>query len=306
MQLQLATLRDGYHNARRPFKERDLQILTVVFFLSIINLAINVPFFTTKFNLAFLLVPWSILHVCLLVYSALYIYVHGRPTYIPGSSETFLMVAWAMLGIPWIRGYFIMNGSALQIRSSLDIAAISFHLLSLICLPLTGYGLYWRYQFDSKYIIEASNPQQEMSTPPSCELQYLRVAKQPEQCPMGSDMLQYIITHVSWWQERCFWKHQYVVVRALVPRLGDSSTRYFRIERRETEWFNLSKANALDHVMYSAVEKELTHDSSIISCFEVANPEEAVQSEYSIEMLGNLINIINVETPPYTLPSVNC
>ncbi|KAG8986267.1 hypothetical protein FRB93_005361 [Tulasnella sp. JGI-2019a] len=308
MESELATLQeDGYHDFRRPFRERDLQIMSIVILLSIINLAINVPLFITAFyDLAFMLMFWSLLHVCLIGYSSIYIFEHGRTVYVPGSSQPMFVVYWVMLGIHWIKGYFFMDSSGLKLRSGLHIAAILFHLLSLSWLLLIGHALYWRYKFDSKYIIDDSDPEREMSTLSSCGLEHLMRRKQLAQCPMGSDPSQYIITHVNWWQERCFWKHQYVIVRAMVPRLGDSSARYFRVERHKTGWFTLSKENILDYILYSTVVEDLRHGSTLISDFEVTNLEEAVQSEYSIEMLGNLINIINAESPSYSLPSVNC
>ncbi|KAG9001871.1 hypothetical protein FRB94_004467 [Tulasnella sp. JGI-2019a] len=280
MHPELATLQED--ESRRRFRERDSQILSAVFILSTINLAISASLFITAYSdLEFTLLFWSILRVYLLGYSAVYIYAHGNPECVPGNSETFSMVPWAVLGIVWIRGCSIKDSSAPKLRWDIYIATAFFHLLSL-----------------------ASG--QEMSTLSSCGLQHLIQSRQLVQCPTDSDPSQYIITHVGWWQQKSFWKHQYVIVRAFVSQFGDSSTRYFRVERHKTGWFTLSNQNILDYILYSAAENDLTRDSTLVSDFEVSNPEEADRSGYSIEMLGHLINIINTEAPSYSLASVNC
>ncbi|KAG9030391.1 hypothetical protein FRB95_003990 [Tulasnella sp. JGI-2019a] len=305
MHPELATLQED--ESRRRFRERDSQILSAVFILSTINLAISASLFITAYSdLEFTLLFWSILRVYLLGYSAVYIYAHGNPECVPGNSETFSMVPWAVLGIVWIRGCSIKDSSAPKLRWDIYIATAFFHLLSLTWLLLIGHGLYWRYLFNSKNIIEARASGQEMSTLSSCGLQHLIQSRQLVQCPTDSDPSQYIITHVGWWQQKSFWKHQYVIVRAFVSQFGDSSTRYFRVERHKTGWFTLSNQNILDYILYSAAENDLTRDSTLVSDFEVSNPEEADRSGYSIEMLGHLINIINTEAPSYSLASVNC
>ncbi|KAG9027412.1 hypothetical protein FRB95_007780 [Tulasnella sp. JGI-2019a] len=143
--------------------------------------------------------------------------------------------------------------------------------------------------------------------PPSCRLQDLLQLKQLVHFPAGTDSSQYIITNVGWWQEMTFWNHQYVIVRAIVPRPKESSILYFRFERHKTEWLDLSKNNILDHIIYSVKEADLTHDSEPVAHFDVSYLEEdAAQSRYNIQMLAQLIKIINEEAPSYSLPSVNC
>ncbi|KAG8862035.1 hypothetical protein FRB97_005656, partial [Tulasnella sp. 331] len=106
-----------------------------------------------------------------------------------------------------------------------------------------------------------------------------------------------------WWQERGVWKHQYVVVKA-TPQQG-SGTRYFRVERHKTKWLALRKPNILNYVTHSETFQDLTRDSILIADFYVTDTEFARRSDYNIQSLGSLVELINREAPIYALGSVN-
>ncbi|KAG8988151.1 hypothetical protein FRB94_001060 [Tulasnella sp. JGI-2019a] len=293
-----------YRKNRNPLRELDLQIHSAFFILSILNMAmvIQLPM-SFNYDAGFSLIIWLFFDIIGVVYSAVYVYTHGRPTYSPGRPGAFLVVLWGILGFRWIKALVVTIVSQASVNSKFWIAAASFHILSFAGVLSTGFGIYWRYQSDSRYISQMA-PKPEVP-PPSCGLKHILQLKQLFQCPQDTDASQYIITHVNWWQERGFWKHQYVIVEALVPRIGDSSTRYFRVERHKTEWLALWNTNILDHISYSTLEVDLIPNSVLVAGFGVSNPEDPAQSEYNIEMLGRLIESINKEAPSYILPSVN-
>ncbi|KAG8986258.1 hypothetical protein FRB93_005352 [Tulasnella sp. JGI-2019a] len=280
LETQLVTAQEAeYRNVRERLRERDLQIHSILVILLTISLAMDIPLLITAPDLRDIVITWTAHDFSTVVYSATYIYTHGCPSYVPGRSGTIFVVLWGVLGISWI--YVLINTLTIyidpyiSISPPLQIIGVSFYSFCLIYVLSIGFGLYWRYHSDSKYIINRV-PESRSSTLSSCGLQHILQLKQLVHYPPDSDSSHYIITHVGWWQERSFWKHQYVVVRALVPRPGDSSTRYFRVERHKTAWLSLWDANILDFISYSAVENDLTLKSTLVADFDVSDPEHAL------------------------------
>lgn len=115
----------------------------------------------------------------------------------------------------------------------------------------------------------------------------------------------YVMTHITRYQERSFWNHQYIVVRYR-GRTSHSSVIFVRVERDKTEWLDVWSDNLEQKISASTTERVLTANSDRVTDDHIS-PEVAEKSRVAtLPSLGSLIEALQAHSPRYTFPTYNC
>lgn len=129
----------------------------------------------------------------------------------------------------------------------------------------------------------------------------------PEAAQLGlcSSISEYLIIEVTWWEERTWWRHQYLVIQAVGGSLGRSI--YIRVERDKWgfNWWTLVKGNLTQYVSLSDQDFALTVGSAPLARFSV-EAERARSTGCTLDCLGRMIRLLDRISPTYTIVPFNC
>lgn len=128
--------------------------------------------------------------------------------------------------------------------------------------------------------------------------------RQPSDVELGvpNGLADYSIFGVTWWEERNFWRHQYLVIHAF--HVIHETSVFVRVERQKWDWFRLS-GNLHQHVVLCDEELPLTTNSTPRARY-IVHPDRAVKADHTLRRLGSIIDSINSISPAYKLVSLNC
>lgn len=118
----------------------------------------------------------------------------------------------------------------------------------------------------------------------------------------------YLMAQVSWYQERGFWNHQYILITFQGRSSSTSAlpTLFVRLERDKTEWIHVWSKNLVHKIQASTYVNALTTESFRIAYY-VVHPAVASQSKHAnLTFLGELVEAIQGYSSQYAFLSYNC
>lgn len=111
------------------------------------------------------------------------------------------------------------------------------------------------------------------------------------------------LQHVAWYEDKGIWSHQYIILKFQGPK---SKSRYYRVERDKTGWFNIWPGNLDKRIITDQIPSPLTQHSYCLADYEVIAESAGSHSTFTPVHLGQLIDHINKDSPYYSLTAFNC
>lgn len=122
-------------------------------------------------------------------------------------------------------------------------------------------------------------------------------------CGFRASTKDYIVTNVTWWEDRGWYRHRYIVVKAWYsPR---SHILFVRIERGKWDWLRFGQGNLTQGVEICEQDRAITSDSTPLLDYTV-RPYYISAASHSLRDIGLINDSLNNDSPVYKFVSSNC